>query len=145
MIRSLLTVAALSALLAACAQPQRAAAPAPEVAPEAKPAGPVAIVSPEGVIRVKSDIADQDALAPLHCSAALRAQETGASAIEWVGGIASPKSNGGYAAEMAYETTFDKRLRRPKPGVEPADGGLVATESWLTYCDEAGIPRRGEA
>ena len=130
-------------LIAACAAPRQAAAPAPEAAPE--PARPVATVTAEGVIRVKSDIPDQDALAPIHCTAALRAEEAGASAIEWVGGVARPKTGGGYAAEMAYETSFDKKLRRPKPGVEPADGGLVATESWMTYCDEAGIPRRGEA
>ena len=128
--------------LAACAPQQPA--PAPEAAAPA-PTGPVASLKEANVIEVKAPIADQDALAPLHCTAALKAIETGASALEWVGGIAKPANGGGFDATMAYETTFDKRLRAPKEGVEPADGGLVSAQSWMTYCDEAGIPRAGEA
>ena len=133
----------LLAPLAACAPAQQASAPAPQAAPE--PAGPVATTEDGGVIRVAGRIADQDALAPIHCAAAVRAIANGASALEWVGGVAKPATGGGFDATMAYETTFDKRLRLPREGAEPADGGMIAAQSWLNYCDEAGMSRSGAA
>lgn len=140
MIRSVL-IATCAAVLTACAEPRPAAAPVAE--PE-KSVPNVTQVD-NGVIRVKFDIPDQDALAPLHCAAALEAERAGAIGLEWVGGIASPRSDGGYTADLAYETSFETNLRRLRADAEPADGGLVATQSWMTYCDEAGIPRAGEA
>ena len=132
------------AVVAACAAP-RAEAPAPQAKAKPDPAVPVASADKDGVIRVVARIPDQDALAPIHCAAARRAIENGASALEWVGGVAKPVATGGFDATMAYETTFDKRLRLPKEGVEPADGGMIAAQSWLNYCDEAGMSRTGEA
>ena len=138
----MIAISALAAL-AACA-PQQSAAPAPEAAAP-KPARPVATTGENGVIKVAGRIADQDALAPIHCAAAVRAIANGASALEWVGGVAKPATGGGFDATMAYETTFDKRLRLPREGAEPADGGMIAAQSWLNYCDEAGMSRTGAA
>ena len=138
------TCAALTAL-AACA-PQQSAQPAPEAAaPKQDPAIPVVTDREGGVIRVAARIPDEDALAPIHCAAAVRAIANGASALEWVGGVAKPATGGGFDATMAYETTFDKRLRLPREGAEPADGGMIAAQSWLNYCDEAGMSRSGAA
>ena len=125
-----------AALAAACAEPRSAAAPA---APP-KPAGP-AVAAKDGVIRVTAPIANEDALAPLHCFAAKQARADGAPAMEWVGGIAKPKSGGGYDADMVYEI----RSSAPRRAGSPAEGGAAAVEAWMIYCDEAGIPREGEA
>lgn len=142
--RAVIAISVLAALTA-CA-PQQSAAPAPQAAaPKPDPATPVVTDRENGVIRVAARIPDEDALAPIHCAAAVRAIANGASALEWVGGVAKPAAGGGFEATMAYETTFDKRLRLPKEGVEPADGGMVAAQSWLNYCDEAGMSRTGEA
>lgn len=142
----MIRLAAIPALIALAACAPQQTAPAPEAAaPAPAPTGPVATVQENGVIRVTALIPNQDELAAVHCTAAKQAIANGASAMEWVGGVAKPTSGEDLEATFAYETTFDKKLRRPKPGVEPADGGLVAAESWLNYCDEAGLPRTDEA
>jgi hypothetical protein len=145
----MIRAAALLALiaLAACApaqQPQVAApAPAPSPAPAVDPYAITVQTESPGVFRVTGGVVTEDALAPLHCAAAKRARTDGAKVLEWVGGIASPRGDE-YTADLVYDTTA-KRATRVGKNVKPEDGGVVAVENWLIYCDEAGIPREGKA
>lgn len=139
--------AALTAIiaLAACAPPQgpQAAAPAPEPAPVVDPYAITILTESPGVFRVSGGVVTDDALSPLHCAAAKHARAGGAKLLEWVGGIASPRGDE-FNADLVYETTATRATRVGK-NVKPEDGGVVAVENWLIYCDEAGIPREGTA
>ena len=132
------------AALCACAAPK---AKAPPAAASADP-GAVKVASVrDDVIRVTGDIADRDALAPLHCTAAKRARTLGAFTLEWAGGVAKPKADG-YAADMVYEIAAahgDALDIDGESDADPADGGPVPVENWMIYCDEAGMPREGQA
>lgn len=142
-LRALIALAALG--LAACgaeAPPPEAAAPPPEkAAPET---GIRATTAADGSIRVTGRAADEDALAAHHCHAARYARVTGASTLEWVGGIAK-KLDEGVDATLAYESSTAPGPVSVAAAKAPAEGGAAPVESWLIYCDEAGLPREGEA
>lgn len=135
----------VAALLGACAAPADKA----PVAAAADPA-PVALTdalavtdAADGVIRVAGAAADDDALAAHHCLAAKHARTSGANALEWVGGIAKRDEVGdGVSADLVYQSAA--RAGRAT-GLPPAEGRAAPVADWLIYCDEAGIPREGEA
>lgn len=143
MIAARLVLAPAALALAACAADAPPASQAAEPAPEPQaPAAPATTVSDEGdgVLRVSGLTPNEDELAALHCAAAKRARADGAVSLEWVGGIAK-RLDKGYAADLVYETGA-----AAVPAIaNPADGGAAPVENWLTYCDEAGVPREGEA
>ncbi len=145
MIRPVPLMAALvgGVALAGCAPPQQAEVAAPAPAPVVDPYAITVKSEGPGIFRVTGGVLDEDALAPLHCAAAKQARAEGAKVLEWVGGIAAPRGDE-YTANLIYETTATRATRSGKD-VKPADGGVVAVENWLIYCDEAGIPREGNA
>ena len=54
----------------------------------------------------------------------------------------------GYAADMVYEIAAahgDALDIDGESDADPADGGPVPVENWMIYCDEAGMPREGQA
>lgn len=131
--------------LAACAAEQ-APAPSPEASsPDRSPGSVIVATSaPDGSIRVSGPAADEDALAAHHCFAAKRAKTVGAETLEWVGGIAKKRSDG-VDADLAYETGAAPQPVSAAAKRAPAEGGAAPVESWMIYCDEAGIPREGRA
>lgn len=125
--------------LAACAQPQGAPPPPQAAAPKPAPAFAVSM-DPAGVIRVTGPAPGEDALEALHCTAAKQARTVGSATLEWVGGVARRKAEG-VAADLVYQTGPG-----PAPALsDPALGGAASIESWLAYCDKAGLPREDEA
>ncbi|MEM8753557.1 MAG: hypothetical protein AAGF90_11330 [Pseudomonadota bacterium] len=132
---------ALAALAACGAEP-----PAPEAAaPEAPERTVVATSAADGSIRVTGPAANEDALDAHHCFAAKRALSIGATTLEWVGGIAKKRGDESVDADLAYETGAAPRPVSAASAEAPAEGGAAPVERWLIYCDEAGIPREGQA
>ncbi|WP_340109003.1 hypothetical protein [Pikeienuella sp. HZG-20] len=134
-------LAALAALmLAGCAAAPRAAAPV-----AAAPAAPaLQVTNGDGVIHVSGPAAHEDALAAHHCAAAKRARLLGAGALVWDGGVAKRDATGdGVAADLVYQISGAPGA--VTSGAAPADRRAAAVGDWLIYCDEAGIPREGEA
>ncbi|MFV0474315.1 MAG: hypothetical protein ACK5MQ_08940 [Pikeienuella sp.] len=133
-----------AALLAGCA----AEAPAPTPGPAAQqgPVQPVLTATDveEGVIRVSGWAADKDALAAHHCTAARHARAGGAPALIWLGGVARRDEGGEQVvADLVYR--IEAKAGAPVRGAAPAEGRAAPVEDWLIYCDEAGVPREGEA
>ncbi len=112
--------------------------------PEAPPPAPLEVASVEGgVIRVTGFALNEDALEAHHCLAAKRARGEGAGALEWVGGVAQREEEGdAVTADLVYQTAA--AAARPT-GAPPAEGRAAPVADWLIYCDEAGLPREGEA
>ncbi|MEX2518613.1 MAG: hypothetical protein WD969_04695 [Paracoccaceae bacterium] len=106
-------------------------------------AGLAVTYAADGVIRIAGSAADEDALEAHHCAAAKHARTSGAKALEWVGGIARRDVVGdGVSADLVYQSSA--RAGRAT-GLPPAEGRAASVADWLIYCDEAGIPREGEA
>lgn len=127
--------------VAACAQQRDGSATAPPPPPDYDVA---AKTQSDGVIRVTGFLPNEDELAHLHCAAAKQARNEGAAALEWVGGVAKYEGSR-YAADLVYETTKEAAAVSLGAAADPADGGAAPVENWLRYCDEAGVPREGEA
>lgn len=140
--RAALSIAALAALtLAGCAQPPRAEAPSAAAAPVESA---LRVTNGDGVVRVSGPAAHEDALAAHHCSAVKRARMLGAAALEWSGGVARRDDEGdGVVADLAYQ--LREAPAANTAGAEPAERRAAPVDDWLIYCDEAGLPREGEA
>ena len=95
-----------------------------------------------GVIRVTGFALNEDALEAHHCLAAKRARGEGAGALEWVGGVAQREAGDAVTADLLYQTAA---AAARATGLPPAEGRAAPVADWLIYCDEAGLPREGEA
>lgn len=139
--------AALGALaLAGCAQPgaEAPAASAPALNAPALNAPGLVVAQEDRAIRVTGPAANEDALAAHHCAAAKRARAVNAEALSWAGGVAKRNTNGdGVAADLVYEMEAASMVRATD--APPAESRAALVADWLIYCDEAGIPREGEA
>lgn len=129
--------------LAACAPPGGGGSVGALPKPEAPPPAPLEVASVEGgVIRVTGFARNEDALEAHHCLAAKRARGEGAGALQWVGGVAQREEGDAVTADLVYQTAA--AAARPT-GAPPAEGRAAPVADWLIYCDEAGLPREGEA
>lgn len=129
--------------LAACAPQGGGGAVGALPKPEAPPPAPLSVASVEGgVIRVTGHAATEDALEAHHCLAAKRARGEGAGALEWVGGVAQRGAGDAVTADLVYQTAA---AAARATGLKPAEGRAAPVADWLIYCDEAGLPREGEA
>ena len=93
-----------------------------------------------GTIKVSGWLPGKDEIANLHCAAAKRAISDGDGTLAWVGGL-SNQVGGRYRANLVYQTGD---AADAAPGATPEEGAAPVA-SWLKFCDEAGIPREGDA
>lgn len=137
-------ILAAAAALAGCAE----GGMDPAAGPAAGATQPVAGISvrdeEDGVIRVSGGAENEDALSAHHCAAAKHARAAGVGALSWVGGVARRDRGGDEVeADLIYRMTATSPP--PVRGKAPADSAGASVEDWLIYCDEAGVPREGEA